>query len=158
GRRGGRDARRTMALFEYAKWDGTQQFQPQSADVLFDQLAEYLLQYGEQVLHRLEDLVDDDEDVLEQLQQQGLLQRDGEGRWRVAPRGIRRIQEGALTELFQSFNRDAFGKHDTPQKGAGTVRLEDSRPYVYGDPLANLNLHETLKNAMIRQGGGTPLK
>ena len=33
-------------------------------------------------------------------------------------------------------------------KGAGQVRHEDSKPYEFGDPVANLNLHETLKNAM----------
>ncbi len=37
------------------------------------------------------------------------------------------------------------------------MRLEDSKPYVYGDSLAHLNLHETLKNALVRQGGGLPL-
>ena len=51
-----------------------------------------------------------------------------------------------------------MGRHDTPQKGEGTVRLEDTRPYVYGDSLANLNLHETLKNAYVRQGGGVPIR
>jgi uncharacterized protein with von Willebrand factor type A (vWA) domain len=61
-------------------------------------------------------------------------------------------------DLFQTFQRDALGKHDTPQKGEGTVRLEDSKPYVYGDSLANLNLHETLKNALVRQGGGLPIR
>jgi uncharacterized protein with von Willebrand factor type A (vWA) domain len=68
------------------------------------------------------------------------------------------VQEGALTSLFQIFQRDSVGKHDTPQKGAGNVRLEDSKPYVYGDSLANLDMHETLKNALVRQGGGTPIR
>ncbi|MEA2630629.1 MAG: Ca-activated chloride channel [Chloroflexota bacterium] len=63
-----------------------------------------------------------------------------------------------MTDLFQTFNRDAIGRHDTTQKGEGSVRLEDSKPYVYGDSLANLNLHETLKNAMVRQGGGLPIR
>ena len=36
--------------------------------------------------------------------------------------------------------------------------LEDTRPYVYGDSLANINMHETLKNAYIRQGGGVPIR
>ena len=148
-----------MSLYEYSRWDGSQQFQPQSADKVFDQLAEYLLQYGDQVLRDLDRFDDDDRpEVVELLQKEGLIERDGEGKWRVAPKGIRRIQENALTSLFQTFQRDALGKHDTPQKGAGTVRHEDSRPYIYGDALANLNLHETLRNAMIRQGGGTPIR
>ena len=37
-----------MSLFEYSKWDGCQEFLPQSADKVFDQLSEYMLQYGEQ--------------------------------------------------------------------------------------------------------------
>ena len=148
-----------MSLYEYTKWDGSQQFQPQSADKVFDQLSEYLLQYGDQVLRNLDQFDDDDmPDVVELIQKEGLIEQDGEGKWQVSPKGVRRIQEHALTDLFQTFQRDAIGKHDTPQKGDGTVRLEDSKPYVYGDSLANLNLHETLKNALIRQGGGLPIR
>jgi Ca-activated chloride channel family protein len=148
-----------MPFFEYTQFDGSDPFQPQSADKVFDQLAEYLLQYGDQVLRDLDRFDEDDApDVVKLLQKEGLIEEDGEGKWRVAPKGVRRIQQGALSDLFQTFNRDAVGKHDTPQKGGGTVRLEDSKPYVYGDSLANLNLHETLKNAMTRQGGGTPIR
>ena len=125
----------------------------------FDQIAEYILQYGEHVLRNLDDLDDDDmPDILELIQKEGLIEKDGEGKWRVTPKGLRRIQDNALTDLFQTFQRDALGRHDTPQKGGGTVRLEDSKPYVYGDSLANLNLHETLKNAYVRQGGGVPIR
>jgi uncharacterized protein with von Willebrand factor type A (vWA) domain len=146
-----------MPSYEYSKWDGSQQFVPQSADQAFDQIAEYMLQYGDQVLRNLDDL-EDDPDILDKIQQEGLLEKDEEGRWRVSPKGVRRVQESALTNLFQTFQRDAIGKHETPQKGEGQVRLEDSKPYVYGDSLANLNLHETLKNAMLRQGGGPPIR
>ena len=146
-----------MPLFEYSKWDGSQQFSPQSAENAFDQLAEYLMQYGEQVLRNLDDL-DDNPEILELIQKEGLIEKDDEGKFRVSPKGVRRIQESALANLFQTFQRDAVGKHDTAQKGEGSVRLEDSKPYVYGDSLANLNTHETLKNALIRQGGGTPIR
>ncbi len=148
-----------MFFYEYSKWDGSQAFQPQSADKAFDELSEYLLQYGDPVLRNLDDIDDEDmPEVVDLLQKEGLIERDEGGQFRVAPKGLRRIQEGALTSLFQTLNRDALGKHDTPQKGAGMVRLEDSKPYVYGDSLANLNLHETLKNAMVRQGGGSPIR
>jgi Ca-activated chloride channel homolog len=148
-----------MALFEYSRWDGSQEFQPQSAEKAFDQLTEYMLHHGDQVLRSLDQFDDDDQpDVVEKIQKEGLIERDGEGKWQVSPKGVRRIQEGALTSLFQTFQHDAIGKHETPQKGEGTVRLEDSKPYVYGDSLANLNLHETLKNALNRQEGGTPIR
>jgi uncharacterized protein with von Willebrand factor type A (vWA) domain len=148
-----------MARFEYTRWDGSQQFQPQSADKVFDQLSEYVLNYGDQVLRQFDDLDDDDQnDIIELLQKEGYIEKDAKGQWRVAPKGVKRIQESALNDLFQTFNKGTLGKHDTQQKGGGTVRLEDSKPYVYGDSLANLNLHETLKNAYVRQGGGVPIR
>jgi Ca-activated chloride channel family protein len=146
-----------MALFEYREWDGSQVFQPQSAEKLFEQLSEYLLHHGEQVLRNLDDDDDDQAEIIELLQKEGFLEKDAEGRWRVAPKGVRRVQERALTELFQTFERGGMGKHDTAHKGGGTARLEETEPYVYGDSLANLNLHETLKNAYVRQGGGVPI-
>jgi uncharacterized protein with von Willebrand factor type A (vWA) domain len=148
-----------MSLFEYSRWDGSQQFQPQSADKIFDQLSEYILQYGDSALRQLDDL-DEDElaDLIEQIEKQGLIERDKEGKWQVTPRGVRRIQDKALGDLFQTFRRDSVGRHDTQQKGEGSVTLEDTRPYVYGDSLANLNMHETLKNAYAHQGGGVPIR
>ena len=148
-----------MSLFEYSKWDGSQKFLPQSADKVFDQLSEYILQHGDNVLRELEDL-DEDEvpELVELIEKEGLIERDMEGKWQVTPKGIRRIQDKALGDLFQTFRRDSVGRHDTQQKGEGTVQLEDTRPYLYGDSLANLNMHETLKNAYVRQGGGVPIK
>lgn len=148
-----------MPQYEYSKWDGSQEFRPQSAEKAFDELSEYLLHYGDQVLRQLDRFDDDDNpEIVDLLQQEGLIERDREGKFVVAPKGLRRIQQSALTDLFQTFNRDAIGKHDSPHKGEGTVRHEDSRPYVYGDSLANLNLHETIKNAYTRQGGGVPIR
>jgi len=146
-----------MSLYEYSQWDGSQDFQPQSAEKVFDQLAELMLQHGDQILRRLDRLEDEMPEILDLIQKEGLIEQDADGQWRVSPKGVRRVQQNSLMDLFQTFQRDALGKHDTPQKGEGTVRLEDSKPYVYGDSLANLNLHETLKNALIRQGGGLPI-
>ena len=148
-----------MARFEYTKWDGSQEFAPQSADKAFDQLSEYLMQYGDQVMRNLDDVNDEDmKDLVDLIKKEGLIEEDGEGKYQVSPKGIRRIQESALSNLFQTFQRDAIGKHDTQNKGDGSIRHEDSKPYVFGDSLANMNMHETLKNAMARQGGGYPIK
>ena len=74
--------------YEYSKWDGSQQFQPQSAEKAFDELTEYLLHYGDQVLRQLDrDDDDDDPEIVELLQQEGLLERDGRGSSSSRPRG-----------------------------------------------------------------------
>ena len=51
-----------MNSFEYSRWDGTQEFSPQSADKLFDQIGEYLLDHGEHLLQNLEDWEDEQDD------------------------------------------------------------------------------------------------
>jgi uncharacterized protein with von Willebrand factor type A (vWA) domain len=140
-----------MPLFEYSEWDGTQQFQPLSADAAFDKLAEYLLEHGEYVLRQLERMDKDDADILKLLIKEGYLEKDEKGHFAVSARGVKRIEEKALDELFTITRKDTLGKHATDFKGPGNVRHEDSKPYEYGDPVANLNLHETLKNAMYRE-------
>src|SRR5262245_63349656 len=140
-----------MPRLEYSEWDGTEEFKPLSADAVFDTLSEYLLNYGENVLRRFDDLDSDQQDILDLLVKEGYIERDEKGQYRVSPKGIRRVEEKALHDLFQVFNRDTMGKHDTGQRGAGQVKLEDSKPYKYGDSLASLNLHETLRNALLRQ-------
>src|SRR5438105_4024937 len=140
-----------MPIFEYSEWDGSQQFTPLSAEAAFDKLSEYLLEHGEYILRQLDRKDRDDADLLKLLIKEGYLEKDEKGRLSVAPRGVRRIEDKALNELFLINQKGNLGKHETDFKGTGQVRHEDSKPYEFGDPVANLNLHETLKNAFIRQ-------
>lgn len=140
-----------MPTFAYSEFDGTQQFEPLRGDAAFDKLSEYLMQYGDPVLRHLEQSADEDAEVLEMLLKHGYLEKDENGQFTISPKGARRMEEKALGDLFHAPNRDGVGKHETQHKGAGQVRHEDSKPYEYGDPVANLNLHETLKNAFLRQ-------
>ena len=150
-----------MPFNEYTKWDGSQQFQPQSAEKAFDQISEYLMQFGDQVLRNLDDVEDEDmKDLVELIQKEGFIEEDGEGKYqRQSQRDCARIQESALSEPVSdlSARRDRQAR-DTKRKGDGSIRHEDSKPYIFGDSLSNLNLHETLKNAMVRQGGGYPIR
>lgn len=147
-----------MATYEFTRWDGSQAFSPQSADKLFDELSEYLMQYGDEVLDQLQDWEDEHPDVLDQLIKQGYIEKDGEGKYRVTPRGMRRVENKALEELFDIRRKDTLGRHDTEFRGPGQTVHEESKPYQYGDPVSNLNLHETLKNAISRQQGGPPIR
>jgi uncharacterized protein with von Willebrand factor type A (vWA) domain len=147
-----------MPTFEYSRWDGSQGFTPQSADRVFDQLSQYMLDYGEHVLDMLDQLDDEHPDLLKMLIKQGYVEKDDQGKFQVTPRGVRRAQTKALDELFDVTRRDKLGRHETEFRGAGQTMHEESKPYEYGDPVANLNMHETLRNALHRQGGGSPVK
>lgn len=147
-----------MPGFEYSRWDGSQSFSPQSADELFDKLSEYLYQYGGELLDNLNDWEQEHPDVIDMLVKQGYVEKDSEGKYRITPRGIRRTETKALEQLFDVRGRGSLGRHDTDFRGAGQIQHEDSRPYQYGDPVSNLNLHETLRNAIQRQSGGPPIR
>jgi len=69
----------------------------------------------------------------------------------LTPKGMRKIGQRALRDIFASLNRDALGSHETLLRGNGiNSLLEESRPYQFGDPF-HLNLAQTLMNSMTRQ-------
>lgn len=146
-----------MPDFDYSKFDGSEQFLPQSADKLFDEFSKYLLEYGDEVLDNLDRWEEENPDVVEMLVKRGLVEKDEQGRYRVSPKGIKRVESKALEELFDVTRKDKLGKHETEFRGAGQTVHEESKPYEFGDPVSNLNLHETLRNALARRGGGTPI-
>jgi Ca-activated chloride channel family protein len=146
-----------MAQFEYSKFDGSEEFTPQSADKVFDELTQHMLDWGDHVLDYLDQWEEEHPDVVDMLIKRGYVEKDAEGKYVVTPKGIRRVENKALEELFQIARKDKLGKHDTDFRGAGQTVHEDSKPYEFGDPVSNLNMHETLRNALFRQGGGSPI-
>jgi uncharacterized protein with von Willebrand factor type A (vWA) domain len=146
-----------MPDFEYSKFDGSESFSPQSADKVFDEFAQHLLDWGDHMLEYLEQWEQEHPDVVDMLIKRGYVEKDEKGQYAVTPKGIRRVESKALEELFQIARKDKLGKHDTEFRGAGQTVHEESKPYEFGDPVSNLNMHETLKNALFRQGGGSPV-
>jgi len=78
-----------------------------------------------------------------------------EGRMRLSPRGVRKIGQLALRDIYQGLLRNRPGGHQTDHRGAIDLRPEESKRYEHGDPLA-LDLVATLKRALTRRPG-TPL-
>lgn len=146
-----------MPNFDYSKFDGSGEFTPQSADKLFDEFSKYLLEYGEEMLQNFENWEEEHPDVIEMLVKRGLIEKDENGQYMVTPKGVRRVESKALEELFDITRKDKLGKHETEFRGSGQTVHEESKPYEFGDPVANLNMHETLRNALFRQGGGSPI-
>ncbi|HEV2811424.1 MAG TPA: VWA domain-containing protein [Acidimicrobiales bacterium] len=80
-----------------------------------------------------------------------------EGRFELTPAAIRRIGAHALSELFTRLGADVMGGHEVRRVGVGHERAYQSKPYEYGDPF-NLDIHRTVRNAIQRDGGGTPVR
>jgi len=73
------------------------------------------------------------------------------GKYTLTAKGMRKIGQRALQDIFASLSRDALGNHETRFRGHGqNLLLEESRPYRFGDPF-HLNLSQTLMNTLGRQ-------
>src|SRR5262249_24900363 len=90
------------------------------------------------------------------LEDAGLIEQR-EGRLELTPRGIRAIGQKALGDLFRRLMRDRAGRHEVERTGVGHDPAYEHKPYEWGDPF-RLNVEETVKNAIWRQGSGTPVR
>jgi uncharacterized protein with von Willebrand factor type A (vWA) domain len=78
-----------------------------------------------------------------------------EGRARLSPKGVRKIGQLALRDIYQGLLRDKPGSHPTDHRGTIELKPEERKRYHHGDPLT-LDLVATLKQALGRRPG-TPL-
>ena len=90
------------------------------------------------------------------LEEEGYLVRTGYG-LKLTPKGMRKIGDKALREIFQMLNRGRWGEHTTSLRGVQGDRLEETKKYEYGDPL-NVKISETLMNALQRGNRGVPVR
>ena len=81
----------------------------------------------------------------------------GEDGLELTARGIRRIGQKALKEVFVHLKKDRMGNHDLDQRGAGGDLLGDTKPYEFGDPFL-LDMQATIKNAVLRSGPEIPVR
>ncbi|HLQ27909.1 MAG TPA: VWA domain-containing protein [Ktedonobacteraceae bacterium] len=94
-------------------------------------------------------------ELMKMLEEAGYIQKRG-NRWELTARGIRKIGQKALQDIFNKLKRDGFGRHVSPFRGVGGERTDESKPYQFGDPFL-LDLEKTLMNALHRRGTGTPV-
>lgn len=94
--------------------------------------------------------------IEDMLVEEGYLARTDEG-LKLSPKGMRKIGDKALREIFQMLNKSRWGSHQTSAFGSQGERLETTKPYEYGDPL-EVNISETLLNSVYAQGRGCPVQ
>ena len=80
----------------------------------------------------------------------------GDDKMELTARGIRRIGQKALQEVFVHLKKDRIGAHQMDSRGANGDLLGDTKPYEFGDPFL-LDLQSTVKNAILRAGPQVPV-
>src|SRR5438132_1121579 len=94
--------------------------------------------------------------VTEVLEKAGYVERKGR-RMELTPRGMRRIGQSALRDIFDQLKKTRMGQHQLWRGGTGTDASDDLKDYEYGDPFL-LDMKETLFNAIVREGPKVPVK
>lgn len=95
-------------------------------------------------------------EMMKVLEEAGYIQKKGKN-WELTARGIRKVGQKALQDIFNKMKRDGFGRHVSPFRGIGGERTDESKPYQFGDPFM-LDLQKTVMNGIHRQGTGTPIQ
>jgi len=89
-------------------------------------------------------------------ERQGLEQRGGN--FRLTPKAYRLFQSKLLERLFSELAPSRTGRHANPVVGEGAVELQATKPYEFGDSVANLDIPGSFINALVRQGPGAPVR
>src|SRR3954471_15046067 len=140
----------------YGEFDG-QEFPTQDKLFGFDQLMNFIMQYGDQALKAIQQMLNDpnnpeQSEMLEQLLEDGMLDKDGKGKLRLTPRAIGKMQKKALMEVFANLRDGQRDGHEKVTAGQGGERIEGTKPDQYGDPVSELDLHQTIHNALSHHG------
>ena len=93
--------------------------------------------------------------VTEVLEKAGYVERRGR-RLELTPRGMRRIGQSALKDIFDQLKKTRMGQHQLYRGGIGNDASEELKEYEYGDPFL-MDLKETLFNSLVREGPQVPV-
>ena len=108
---------------------------------------------GEESFQALEEL----RTLAERLQDAGQIRLNEDGQFELTPRGIRRIGQRALGEIFAYIRKHYGGRHVTRELGHGGEPTDGTKPYAFGDQFA-VHLPRTVYNAIVRGSEGTPVQ
>lgn len=110
-------------------------------------------------LQKLEEMRQQIDNMLrEQAERQGLEQDSKGGAFRLTPKAHKIFQSRLLKRIFSQLAPSRSGRHEGDVVGEGAVELQRTKPYEFGDSVANLDLPQTIINSLLRQGNQRPLR
>lgn len=118
-------------------------------DLDLSRIEEFL---GEDVRANTEQL----QQISRMLEEMGYLSNDGD-LLKLTPKALRKIGLKALKDVFSKLKLNLMGQHPVYLRGRGGEYSGETKPYEFGDPF-DIHLERTLSNAVMRSGGGVPVK
>lgn len=119
----------------------------QIAVIDLEALAEFTEQADVEQLEQLRQLVEDY--LREMAERQGLQHEDG--LFQLTPQAYRLFQGRLLEKIFSNLQASRTGRHQQSVVGEGSVELQRTKQYEFGDSIVHMDIPQTFINAMVRQ-------
>jgi uncharacterized protein with von Willebrand factor type A (vWA) domain len=94
--------------------------------------------------------------VKEMAERQGI--EKVKGRFQLTPKAYRIFQGTLLERIFSELKASRTGRHQGPIVGDGAVEMTTTKPYEFGDSIAQMDIPQSFINAMLRTGGTTSIR
>jgi Ca-activated chloride channel homolog len=149
--------------FLYTKWTPQSQTDEQRLQSLMQLFSHLLIQTSgdvEEAMEWLKQLAEEYgifdenlslEDLIAKLKEMGIIE-EVDNTPVLTTKGVQKIRQDALKEIFSSLKKTPMGSHETPHTGAGVERMSETRKWVFGDMPTNIDLTSTMTNAFKRDG------
>jgi uncharacterized protein with von Willebrand factor type A (vWA) domain len=108
-------------------------------------------------MEKLNELARQIEQYVKDLAAQQGLEKTARG-YQLTPKAFRLFQGRLLDRIFSELQASRTGRHQGPVVGEGAVELQQTKPYEFGDSLANMDIAGSFVNALLREGPRLPIR
>lgn len=109
-------------------------------------------------LNALEEIREQIRNVVREMAERQGLDRNESGSFRLTPKAYKTFQAKLLERIFSDLEASRSGRHTGRIVGDGSVELPSTKAYEFGDSIANMDIVQTVTNAMLRRPDERPVR
>jgi uncharacterized protein with von Willebrand factor type A (vWA) domain len=109
-------------------------------------------------LNALEEIREQIRNVVREMAERQGLDRDESGSFRLTPKAYKTFQAKLLERIFADLEASRSGRHGGRIVGDGSVEMPSTKAYEFGDSIANMDIVQSVTNAMLRRPDERPVR
>ncbi|MEI8212504.1 MAG: hypothetical protein WCI02_10170 [Planctomycetota bacterium] len=109
-------------------------------------------------LNQLEEIREQISNIVREIAERQGLDRNESGAYQLTPKAYKTFQAKLLEKIFANLKASRSGRHSGRILGDGSVELPTTKSYEFGDSIANLDIVQSVVNAMLRRPEERPVR